>query len=229
MVKGDSMMSVYKQVVGSTVVVDAQGEPLVVYRGEHGRHDQLFNIRVASFSFSTYQAAKEYALNPNNRNDKPETSIVIPVLLKMVQPFVFTPDDPFIDYPRLVETVGKNAAQIFFLRYQDHVMNTNAWDKLYAHEFRGIRGLIHHNPELLYDLSIPVWPLLDDPQFVELLQDMGYDGAVYRGSGVTLDCVEYRVFDRGQIYPFTNKIEYVVSPNVGKSPIEFKVGLAHAV
>lgn len=205
------MMSVNKQVVGPTVVADASGEPIVVYRGEHGGHGQLLNTRLASLSFSSYAVAKHYALNPNQRGDTAVTAIVIPAMLRIRQPFVCTPDDAWIDFSRLVEVVGKAEAIRWFLQKQEHVMNTNAWADVFGKEFRDVHAMVRHNPELLYELSVQVWPLLDDSWFIELLQVLGYDGAVYRGNASSERTVEYRVFDREQVLPLTTEIEYVIN------------------
>lgn len=204
-------MSINKQVVGFTVVADASGEPLVVYRGEHGGHGKLLNTRLASLSFSSYAVAKHYALNPNHCGDVAVTSIVIPAMLRITQPFFCNLDDTFIDFSRLVEIVGKAAAIHWFLQKQEHVMNTNAWADAFGKEFRDVHALVRHNPELLYELSVQVWPLLDDSWFIELLQTLGYDGAVYRGSAISEQAAEYRVFDREQVLPLTTAIEYVIN------------------
>jgi len=171
-----------------------------VYRGEHG--SELLQSRLASYAFvDSIEVAAVYAHQPNNRAQDAvsKSPRVLHCRLSIQNPLVNTPGDPFIDFPILVAQVGPQIAQRLMLRHADHVVNTGAWDELYAERYASLQELVDQAPEELENLYLQLWPMLDCDESVAELKAAGIDGAIHRGSGVSMNAVEYRVFDLHQI------------------------------
>lgn len=170
----------------------------LVWRGEHGP-DRL-STRLATLTFVEDRvAAEHYARQPNRRQDQALQPTLIQARLAITRPIVNTPDDPFLDFPVLAEQVGHDRALGIFLRHQADVMHTNAWADVAQQGFSSVEDLVARAPELLDHLCVQIFPLLDEAQTVAQLREAGFDGAIHRGSGVTMDTVEYRVFAPTQV------------------------------
>lgn len=170
------------------------------FRGQHGSAD--LQSRLASYSFvDTPAVAAFYALHPNDRTH--QDVVTCPVLMhcELVIDNSLTGEvhDPFIEFVDLEKKVGTAVATRLMLRHADHAMSTSAWDELFSEHYSSLQALVEEQPEQLKELYLQVWPLLDDPDSVADLQQAGIDGAAYRGSGVSMNAVEYRVFDLSQV------------------------------
>lgn len=158
--------------------------------------------RLGSLSFVDSAAvAAFYALNPNDKTHASAnaTPVLMRCQLVIDNPLTTNGDDPFIEFVDLEAKVGTEAATGLMLRHAEYAMGTSAWDELFSERYTDLQALVNDDPGQLKELYLQVWPLLDDPASVATLKDAGIDGAVYRGSGMSLNAVEYRVFDAKQV------------------------------
>ena len=173
---------------------------LEAFRGQHGSAD--LQSRLASYSFvDTPAVAAFYALNPNDRTHQDVVTCASLMHCELVieNPLTGEGSDPFVEFVDLEKKVGTAVATRLMLRHADHAMSTSAWDELFSGRYSSLQALVEDQPEQLKELYLQVWPLLDHPDSVADLQQAGIDGAVYRGSGVSMNAVEYRVFDLSQV------------------------------
>jgi ribosomal protein S18 acetylase RimI-like enzyme len=68
----------FKRWFGDSKVVDADGQPLIVYRGQHGETDAQIQSRLGSISFGSEPAAQLYSRSPNDSRDTAVAPRVIP-------------------------------------------------------------------------------------------------------------------------------------------------------
>lgn len=47
--------------------------------------------------------------------------------------------------------------------------------------------------------GVQLWRLFDDCEFIDLISQLGYDGAIYMGSGAGAGTLEYRVLSESQV------------------------------
>ena len=204
-------------------VVDADGKPLRLYRGQHGTPgDDVIQTRQGSITFSSAEAASSYATEPNVTGEAALAPRVIPAFLKIKKPFINQPDDPFVDFGDIIAAVGLPEAKRIALKYADHIENTNNWED-FQDDFASVADLIKNAPGRLNELYFDAFRLLDDREVVKKLKAAGFDGAIHRGSGVTLDDVEYKVFSRSQAKTQFSKAEDVEYRAGLANPIESKV------
>lgn len=211
---------------GDSKVVDADGKPLRVYRGEHGKIEAKsgrtapsvpttgvkplreeigygdFQSRIGSLTFSDRSdAASLYAEQPNDRglDEIAGRPRVIPAYLKIENPIINSPGEPFIDGRDLAKALGANAAIRLFTKHAYWVENTQNWEEINeGYKYDGVGSYLAQNPKGINDLYMDAYPLLDDPEAVSALKAAGYDGAIHGGNGDTADSTEYRVFDESQ-------------------------------
>lgn len=186
--------------IGGTLVVDDDGSPLVVYRGEHGEPgDHLFQSRLGSISFGSAEAASLYAMSPNNRNDQPVAPRVFPVRLVITNPIIHNLEDPFIDLSTLEATLGREHALRIACKFEHAIQNTNFWEEMAAElGVVSVAEVARDHPERLLEAYFDAFHLLDDPEEVRLLQEHGFDGAIHMGNCETSEELEYRIFDESQ-------------------------------
>lgn len=193
------------QWLAGTRVVDADGRPRVVYRGEHGDPSTRFQSRLPSLTFTaSADVAKIYATTPNRREDSVTQPRVIAAHVAIRRPILETVDDPFFDFADVERTLGRDVAVQFALRYADRVMATSHWEDTYA-GVPSVEALLAERPEALRALFVDAYLLLDDPEFVDLARAAGYDGAIHLGNGASALEVEYRVFDAEQARPVADR------------------------
>jgi len=191
---------------GDSVVVDGSGQPLVVYRGEHGRRgDEDFQSRAGSLTFGSASAASFYAESPNDYNDVAQQPVVMPVYLSVQNP-IFHQNDPFADVSEISDKLGPEGVDFVFEHFGDWMENTNRWEDKLSHEFGSPQEMYREAPErAIAELYFDAYPLLDDPRFVAMAVAAGYDGAITDGSGETGGENEYRVFSPSQIKSVFNQ------------------------
>jgi hypothetical protein len=183
---------------GDSVVVDENGEPLVVYRGQHGARGDV-ESRLPSISFGSAEAASLYAESPNNRADTAEAPVVFPVYLSIQKPIINDPTDPMIDLSVLIDGIGFEATADLAQREAGRLEQTGAWEEGFAGEFEDVADVIARAPDRLGELPLDAYVALDDAATVAALRAAGFDGAVHVGNGATAEEVEYRVFDQAQV------------------------------
>ncbi len=185
----------YKEWIDRTHVVDGEGLPLVVYRGEHGDSEEAIHTRLPSISFGTREAANTYALSPNNSTEYPHAPRVMAAYLSIRKPLVNNPKDPFIDFPILASAIGVECARDVFVQFGDYIYNTDNW----ATNFDKYESVDQVPLSEMDGLYVDLYPLLDNPNLVEQLKKNGFDGAIHAGAGQTAMEPEYKVFSVEQI------------------------------
>lgn len=190
----------FKKWFGKSKVVDGKGNPLVVYRGEHGKTKKQFQTHLGSLSFGTAKSASVYATDPNQAGDEPHSPRVSPVYLRIEKPIVDT-DDPFIGLATIKERLGPQEARRIAIKFAADIENTNNWqDEINGEgQYESVLDFINKNPKELGKLYFDIYLLLDDPKEVAKLKREHFDGAICGGSGETFDEKEYRVFDIKQV------------------------------
>ena len=189
----------FKNWFGDSKVFGESGQPLIVYRGEHGETANQFHSRAGSLSFGSREAADQYAQHPNDRKDVAAAPRVTPAYLKIEKPFIHDHQDPFVEFPAIEKAIGREVAIKFVEKHARYFEGTNNWEENFSHDFASVKDLVKRAPEKVSGLYGEAYPLLDDPDFVAKLKDAGYDGAIYGGSGDTALETEYRVFSPEQV------------------------------
>lgn len=187
-----------KQWFGDSKVTDENGDPLVVYRGEHGKGGGQFESRLGSISFGSKDAANTYAMSPNNSKDTAVLPRVTPVYLSIQNPLLSDSSDPFIDMSLLADALGKEKMLEFASKHSVYLEETNNWDENYSDKFASIDEMIAKAPDLVSQQYGVAYPFLDDASLVEALKKEGYDGAILGGVGENEGEAEYRIFDESQ-------------------------------
>jgi N12 class adenine-specific DNA methylase len=192
----------FRKWFGDSKVVDDQGKPLVVYRGEHGNGDGQPRTTLASYTFvDDAKVASTYAMSPNDTRNflSAESPKVIPAFLSIQKPIIENRDDPFVEFSDLAQKLGRDTAIKFARKHADWIQNTSNWDENFAGEYDSVDALMDANPSAVSELYMDAYPLLDDFAFVGAAQDAGFDGAIHVGNGESMDAVEYRAFRPEQI------------------------------
>lgn len=194
----------FTQWFGASKVVDGQGKPLRVFRGEHGPLQDnggpsaagTFRSRYGALSFGDADTASFYASEPNDSDDTAEAPTVYPVYLKIENPVVNTPGDPFIELGAIATMLGEQEARRIALKFAGHIENTNNWTENFA-GYGSVGDALADGR--LNDLYFMAYPLFDDPDEVAKFMQFGYDGAIHDGSGRNAGETEYKVFSREQV------------------------------
>lgn len=188
---------------GKSRAVDAEGKPLVVYRGEHGEpvERETFQSRRNSLSFGDREVANTYAMDPNDCWDIAQAPRVIPAHLKIEKPIIENRNDPFLDLAHLQKKLGTEEARRIALKFDKDIQYTGSWEENYANKYDSVANLLKEKPEELKNLYFDTFRYLDDPAEVERLKKEGFDGAIHVGNGETAGSIEYRVFDHKQVRP----------------------------
>ena len=190
----------FKQWFGDSKVVDDKGQPLVVYRGEHGESDEDFHSRSPVLSFGNAETASHYAEWPNNRglDQIARRPRVIPVYLKITNPIINDKEDPFMDLGPVVDALGRDEAIKYAKKHEQSIYGTNNWDENYSHQYASVEDLLAEKPDEVRNLYGNAYDFLDDPELIGALKAKGFDGAIHAGYGENHDDVEYKVFDKSQ-------------------------------
>lgn len=183
-------------------VVDDAGVPLVVYRGEHGKTaDGDLQTALGTYTFTRSPAvASAYASQPNDykMGSVAEQPRVIPAYLSIKNPLFNKSDDPFVDLSEIAMKLKSPAfAMHMALKHAAHIENTNNWEEIGA---SSVKSFLHFEPEGINRLYVDAYVLLDDPEFIEFARESGFDGAIHLGNGESALELEYRVFDKKQVW-----------------------------
>lgn len=189
-----------------TKAITADGDPVMVFRGEHSEctpSTAVFQSRCTTLSFSDAESASLYAMQPNDRSlysQEHSNPRVFPCYLSIKKPIVNEPSDPFMEFGHLADQIGKDEALRVFQRFSEHAENSSLFEELSAeHGVTSFADVAQLLPEKLDEMIINTWVLMDDPQFIQCIKAKGFDGAIYAGSGATMNSIEYRVMDMSQI------------------------------
>jgi hypothetical protein len=162
-------------------------------------------------TFSSYEAAHCYAISPNNRFELPVRPRVLKANVFIDRPLPISENDPFIDAPVILDVMGTEAGSTFLIEKADHIYNTDNWCSRFADDYQSVEDMARRSPELLSELYIDAYVVLDDFDFVAAAVNQGYDGAIHTGNGETALSKEYRVFCRDRIADL-EIIEYIGEP-----------------
>lgn len=190
-----------QQWFGKSKVVDQAGNPLVVYRGEHGNlpEGQAFHSRTPnSLSFGDQEAANLYATDPNNYKDIVQAPRIAPGYLKIEKPIFKNPSDPFVEMGWLQDALGTRDARRIARKFDNDIQYTGNWEENYAGKFHNVDELLKQEPKELRNLYFDAYKYLDDTDEVKRMQTRGFDGAMHIGNGATATDMEYRIFDPAQ-------------------------------
>lgn len=199
---------------GMGLVVDAQGNPLRVFRGEHGAETGPLQCRLGSISFGSLEAARCYASTPNNSRDSPIAPRIIEAHLTIRRPVINQPNDPFMEMSDIIQAVGVEKATRIALGLAEYIEDTDHWGRTYADDFTGVRDLLSQRPDALSDLYLLAYRVLDQSEYVSWFSDAGFDGAIHAGSAVTACEAEYKVFSPDQVTILdVNPVDHYTQPN----------------
>lgn len=203
----------FQKFIEGSKVVDKNGAPLRVFRGEHGEVTGSVTTLLPSITFTDQPAeASLYAQDPNQSGQgmKPVAPRVSPAFLSIKNPIINeqrNPEidseiaDPFIDYGVLVDAIGLEKTIDIARRINvgRPVEDTGLWDEEFSADYDSFEDLVDRAPERVAELYNIAFAVLDDPGAVEALKEAGYDGAIHGGYGGEFNTMEYRVFDESQI------------------------------
>lgn len=203
----------FKRWFGKSVVVDRDGNPLRVYRGEHGAtEDGDVQTLIGSYTFvADHKIASTYAQSPNDDRMEAAASRVVPAYLRIENPVINNRDDPFIEFSDIIEKFGLDEAKKLAVRYADRIEYTGNWMEDEEGLYDGldsVEQLVEEKPELIETLYMDAYPLLDDKEFVALAMSKGYDGGIHVGNGESGAEDEYRVFSKSQIKSIFNNGDF---------------------
>lgn len=212
-----------RQAPTGSLVVDAQGKPLLVFRGEHGAgHNGEFQSRLGSLSFTDERAIAEvYANEPNDfRMDRTAVEPrVIEAYLDIRNPFINNPDDPFLELGRIEEVLGRDEAVQAATEFSSDIANTGNWqeDIDAAGKYGTPAQFVRDHPDRVGELYFDAYRLLDSPEWVAKLKAKGFDGAIHVGNGESGTAIEYKVFDASQVKRAPQAVEERPAPAIAEA------------
>jgi hypothetical protein len=206
----------FKRWFGKSKVVDSEGKPLPVYRGEHGEED--LKTRLASYSFGSPETASTYAMQPNDRvkDKEAKNPRVMKVYLRIENPFIES-DDPFIDFSQIGKAFNKQECEALALKFADAIMHTNNWEE--RSEELGVdtvEEFIEAGGDL-ENLYFDAYRFFNDFEVVDKLKSLGFDGAIHEGNGESSMELEYKVFSLNQVKSVFNRGTFDSSNNIMES------------
>lgn len=201
---------------GRSKVVSPLGEPLLVYRGEHGRPfaGERFQSRHGALSFGSHEIALTYATSPNHRADCVIAPRVLPAILRIENPFPCTDDDPFVEFDYLITHLGSARAEAIALSLASHMEQLGQWlddDGLFQH-FKGVADLIQREPTRLRECYVDAYRVFDSIEYCRWLAAAGFDGVIHGGNGASAGDIEYKVFDHTNVYASSSWLSHAHSP-----------------
>lgn len=185
-----------------SIVVDERGKPLEVFRGQHGSKSNSLESRRGSFSFSDREVAEFYALHPNDaRIDSfAKNPRVISAYVRIVNPFIDSPDDPFIDLSAIRDALGFAEVSRIAVKFSSDIQNTDLWDEEFSKHYKDVKSLLKDRPKIVGELYFYSYRLFDDQAEVLKIKSYGFDGAISSLTGAHAGTPEYRVFDEDAVW-----------------------------
>lgn len=186
-----------------SAVVDSNGSPLLVYRGEHGDNTsgETFHTRVASTTFASQKAAELYARSPNDHRDYAKVPRVHSCYLSIKNPVMNDPRDPFIDLSVIEKALGRDKALMIAEKNQEDFEYTNNWEELMDTYETPLDAYVAGE-----DVYMSAYVIFDDSEYVAWFKAAGYDGVIHGGNGATAEETEYKIFSHNQAWPINLEI-----------------------
>jgi hypothetical protein len=217
---------------GDSVAVDDEGRPIRVYRGEHGKDDQL-STRLGSWSFGSKEIAAHYAANPNDKSA--DHSAINPKVfsayLKITRPLIKTPNDPFIDLTVVWDVLGKEVAIRVARENAKAIIEMDGWhsdfEDTYGDGEDVIDQLISKEPDRVKDLYVYAFSFFDNPELINLAKEAGFDGAIHAEYGfhsTDWSHAEFKIFDLDQIRLVADQNNPSAAQGSTTEPIEEEPG-----
>lgn len=178
-----------------------------VYRGEYGVVDDL-STRCGSLTFCNERKVAEwYATHPNRPNDQMHLPRVISATIQITNPFINQPDDAYLDFSTITQRCGIIESLRIARKFSQYIVNMDGWLRVLQFykldpRFTTVDNFLTLFPLCVDKLSMLVYPLADDAEEIAKLRLLGYDGIIVRGTGVSLDNIEYRPFSDQQILEY---------------------------
>lgn len=174
---------------------------MLVYRGEYGMtaSEQPFHTRLPVIYFGELEVAKHYAFHPNQRGDVVINPRVIAADITILQPFINTPYDPYLEIKTVVERLGIHEALRIAMKFQSWIQQTDYWIEDISPKGVTVEQLYSKQTNKFMELYFQAYPFFCDAEEINRLKALGYDGAIHGGSGVaSAGRIEYCVFDAAQ-------------------------------
>lgn len=190
----------FREWFGSSKVMQDDGTPMLVFRGEHALPSpgKRFMSRLGSLSFASHEIAMTYATSPNHRRDEILLPRILPALLRIENPFPCDREDPFVEFSKIIEHLGVKKAHRIASALQDSMHELGQWveddDGLY-NEFEGVSDLLARAPDRLAECYVDAYLVFDSPEFCQWFAKAGFDGVIHGGNGESALEPEYKVFD----------------------------------
>lgn len=173
----------------------------ILYRGEHGNLPDL-TTRHGSLTFcDLYDAALRYATIPNHRDDEPVNSRVITAEVTLLNPFVNTPDSPFIDLSEIAQKLGYDEAHRIARKFGSAIEYMSQWrDRINGtNQYVSLEEFLDTSRESVNELYFDTYLFFDDKEEMAKLKTLGYDGGIMLGMGESMNAIEYRVIDPSSV------------------------------
>ncbi|CAD5235998.1 hypothetical protein PP187_gp009 [Klebsiella phage vB_KvM-Eowyn] len=169
----------------------------LVYRGEYGARAVL-STQLGSLTFVDERTvAEHYARMPNqwHYTGLKEPKLIV-AKVGIHRPFINTPRDPFIEFKDIRNSLGPTHAIRIARKFADSIVETDAWVALAKkHRVNTLDEYLALPDATTQKLCMQAYRYFDDPEEVKVLVKHHFDGAIYRGSGESMNCVEYRIFN----------------------------------
>lgn len=155
-----------------------------------------------SITFCGNKATAEYyAYNANDRRLGKGTATVYSAKIEINSPIVVREDYSGMSLNDLGKVYGKADQVRLFSKFKDYFLSTVDWENY--RDSGEISGnlemeLLQRNKRL-FDICIPAYVFLDDPDIIRDAMKCGFDGSINRGTAVSANDIEYRVFSPDQI------------------------------
>ncbi|HSX21492.1 MAG TPA: PLxRFG domain-containing protein [Gaiellaceae bacterium] len=198
---GDTAAPEFKKWFAGSKAIGPKGEPVRVFRGQHGEDAKGIQTRAPSITFTGDRGVAEtYSKSPNNRKldalaKNPHT---LEAYVSIKHPIV-EGDDPFVDMSAISKAIGYPAARKLAERFGEQIQRTNNWEEHFADKYDSVKALLAKEPKAVDQLYLDAYHLLDDPAAVKAFKAAGYDGAIHDGNGEGAKTREYRVFSQDQV------------------------------
>lgn len=172
-----------------------------VYRGLTNNFTVETSV-LPSITFCGNRATAEYyAYNPNDRGLRKGTPTVYSAKIEINAPIVVREEYSGMTLNDLSKIYSKSELLEIFERYKSYFLSSADW------EYYQSTGEISSNIELevlqrnkrLFDIHIPAYVFLDDAEIIRHAKLRGFDGCINRGTAVSSNDIEYRIFSPKQI------------------------------
>lgn len=176
-----------------------------VYRGLTKRVKVHTSVLPSLTFCGNIATAQYYAHNPNNRDLETvrigRHPTVYRVLVEINNPIVIREDYSGMCLNDFDRVFSKEEKTKLLVQFEDYFRDCDDWSYYQAAgrlSENYLMEVIRRNP-CLFDLHIPAWVFLDDPNIISRLRITGFDGSINRGTAVSSQDIEYRVFSSLQI------------------------------